>query len=281
MTSPCPEPSVWPQLVDRQLPEEQAQALRAHARSCSRCLAELRDIEAVVARIAAPLEPASPTDEAVARVMRRVRAGPAEQRARTRWNRPWAGGAVAAALAAGIAVLVLRPMSGSPSQEEWAMARGTAAAASLGRSVGITFYTPLTGTAPLAPGARVPVASGFGVRYRNVDTRGPVFLLAFAQDARGEVHWLYPAHLSEDANEPSVRLEAAQEPRALEEVVVLEAPAPGPLRLVSVVSRAPLGVRDIESLAPEARTPEALRERWPDASVESVSVVLAGQGDAP
>ncbi|MCP3142782.1 cupin domain-containing protein [Pyxidicoccus xibeiensis] len=281
MTSPCPEPSVWLQLVDRQLPEEQAQALRAHARGCAHCQRGLRDTEALAARIAAPLEPASSTDEAVARVLRRVRAGPAEQRARARWNRPWAGGAVAAALAAGLAVLFLRPVPGPPHGEGTALARGTAAASSLGRSVGVTFHTPLTGTTPLAPGAVVPAEAGFGVRYRNVDARGPVFLLAFAQDARGEVHWLHPAHLHEDANEPSVQLEAAPEARTLEEVVVLEEPAPGPLRLVSVVTRAPLGVRDIESLAPEARTPEALRQRWPEASVESLSVVLAGPGARP
>ncbi|NMO15696.1 hypothetical protein HPC49_02395 [Pyxidicoccus fallax] len=275
MTSPCPEPSVWSRLIDRQLPEEMAQSLRAHASGCSRCQAELRDTESLAARIAAPLEPAASTDEAVARVMLRVRPGPAERRAQARWSRPWAGGAVAAALAAGIAVLVLRPMPVRPPGEETATARGSAAVASLGRGVGITFHTAGTGTTPLTSGAVVPAESGFGVRYRNVDTRGPVYLLAFAQDARGEVHWLYPAHLSEDANEPSVRLEAASEPRVLEEVVVLEEPAPGPLRLVSVVTRAPLGVKDIESLAAEARTPEALQQRWPEASVESVSVVLA------
>lgn len=281
MTSACPEPSVWSQLVDRQLSEEQAQSLRAHARGCAHCQAELREMEALIARVAAPLEPVASTDEAVARVMRRVRAGPEERRARPRWSRPWAGGAVAAALAAGLAVLMLRPASGPPPGDETFTPRGGPVAAALGRSVGITFHTPATGSAPLAAGAVVPAESGLGVRYRNLDTREPVYLLAFAQDARGEVHWLYPAHLREDANEPSVKLEPSAEPKALDEVVVLEAPAPGPLRLVSVVTRAPLGVRDIESLAPEERTPEALRKRWREASVETVSVVLAGPGAAP
>jgi hypothetical protein len=279
--SACPEPSVWSQLVDRQLSEEQAESLRAHARGCARCQAELRDLDALVARIAAPLEPAAPTEEAVARVMRRVREGPAERRTRSRWGRPWAGGAAAAALAAGLAVLVLRPTPVQPPGEQTWTSRGGPVAASLARSVGITFHTPGTGTAPLAPGAVVPAESGFGVRYRNLDTREPVYLLAFAQDARGEVHWLYPAHLREDANEPSVRLSASAEARALDEVVVLEGPAPGPLSLVAVVTRAPRGVKDIESLAPEERTPEALRRRWPEAAVESVSVVLAGPGATP
>jgi hypothetical protein len=274
---------MWPQLVDRQLSEEQAQSLRAHARDCGRCRAELAETEALVARIAAPLEPAAPTEEAVARVMRRVRAGPPVRRVRPVWARPWTGG-LAVALAAGLAALVLRPtlfQGQGPGGGTWTARGGGPVAAALGRSVGVTFHTPATGEAPLAPGAVVPAEAGFGVRYRNLDSREPVYLMAFAEDARGEVHWLYPAHLSEEANEPSVRLPAAAEARALEEVVVLEEPAPGPLRLVSVVTRTPLGVKDIESLPPEARTPEALRRRWPEAAVDAVSVVLAGEAKAP
>ncbi|AFE04093.1 hypothetical protein COCOR_01482 [Corallococcus coralloides DSM 2259] len=281
MMSACPEPSVWPQLVDRQLSEEEAQALRAHARDCARCQAELRETEVLVARIAAPLEPAAPTEEAVARVMRRVHAEAAERRVRPLRARPWVGGAAAAALAAGLAVFMLRPSPGPGPGQETFTARGGPVAATLGRRVGITFHGPGTNAAPLAPDTVVPAEAGFGVRYRNLDTREPVFLLAFAQDARGEVHWLYPAHLREDANEPSVRLAPSAEARALEEVVVLEDPAPGPLRLVSIVTRAPLGVKDVESLSLEGRTPEALRRRWPEAAVESVSVVLAGAGATP
>ncbi|WP_164017509.1 hypothetical protein [Pyxidicoccus trucidator] len=281
MTSPCPEPSVWPRLVDRQLSEDDARTLRAHARDCARCQAELGGTEALVARIAAPLEPAAPPDEAVARVLRRVRAGPPERRVRPIRFRPWMGGA-AAALAAGLALFVLRPTpTPLPGETTWTARGAGPVEATLARSVGITFHTPGSGAAPLASGAVVPAESGFGVRYRNLDTQAPVYLLAFAQDARGEVHWLYPAHLREDANEPSVRLEPSAEARAMEEVVVLEEPASGPLRLVSVVTRAPLGVQDIESLPPEARTPEALRRRWPEATVETVSIVLARTGAGP
>ncbi|WP_223642995.1 zf-HC2 domain-containing protein [Corallococcus sp. EGB] len=279
MMSACPEPSVWPQLVDRQLSEEEAQALRDHARGCARCQSQLRETEALVARIAAPLDPAAPTEEAVARVMRRVLAGGGERRVSPLRARPWVGGAVAAALAAGLAVFMLRPSSGpGPGLGETFTARGGPVAATLGRSVGVTFHT---GAAPLAPDSVVSADAGFGVRYRNLDTREPVYLLAFAQDARGEVHWLYPAHLREDANEPSVRLMPSAEARALDEVVVLEEPAPGPLRLVSIVTRSPLGVMDVESLPPEGRTPEALRRQWPEAAVESVSVVMAGAGATP
>ncbi|NOK39802.1 hypothetical protein HMI49_42230, partial [Corallococcus exercitus] len=91
MMSACPESSVWPQLVDRQLSEEEAQALRDHARGCARCQAELRETEALVTRLAAPLEPAAPTEEAVARVMRRVHAGAAERRVTPPRAWPWVG----------------------------------------------------------------------------------------------------------------------------------------------------------------------------------------------
>ncbi|MFP2910801.1 hypothetical protein ACLESD_38345, partial [Pyxidicoccus sp. 3LFB2] len=168
-----------------------------------------------------------------------------------------------------------------PDETTWTARGGGPAAATLARNVGVTFHTPGTGPAPLTSGTTVPAESGFGVHYRNLDTAAPVYLLAFAQDARGEVHWLYPAHLSDDANEPSVRLETSAEARAMEEVIVLEDPTSGPLRLVSVVTRAPLGVKDIESLPPEARTPEALRRRWPEAAVEAVSIVLAEPGKTP
>jgi hypothetical protein len=113
--------------------------------------------------------------------------------------------------------------------------------------------------------------------FSNVDG-APAYLLAYALDARGEVHWLYPAWLDPRTDPRSVTLDAALVQRALPESVVLEDVAPGPLTFVLVTTRAPLRVSSIERAPSAARTPEAVRARWPEARVETFPVQL---GPAP
>ncbi|WP_257455159.1 DUF4384 domain-containing protein [Archangium lipolyticum] len=274
MTSPCPPSEQWDLLADRQLGEDEAQALREHARTCDRCGNALKDSEALIARIAAPFG-GTAGEASVAEVMRRVRMreAPRARPPRPRWAQ---AGLVLGALAASLLLVLVAPrMLAGDESADWTP-RGAGSPSALSQRVGIRFHRATNPPTPLDAGARLPLTTPLVVAYRNIESARPVYLLAFAVDASGEVHWLYPGHLSETSDEPAPRLETTgPQERMMPEAVQLEAPAAGPLQLVSIVSPEPLRVSSVERLAPGQRTLAALRERWPAAVVEALEVELA------
>jgi len=93
-------------------------------------------------------------------------------------------------------------------------------------------------------GATLHRGDGFAVRYWKT-TMEPTYLMAFAIDAAGEVHWIYPAHLDPLLDPHAVPL-AASEDRLLGEVFEPESPAQGPLRVVAIVTSEPLTINAVE-----------------------------------
>jgi hypothetical protein len=276
MTSPCPPSNQWDLLDDRQLPEAEAQVLREHARTCGRCGTALKDSEALLARLAAPFG-GTASEASVAEVMRRVRMreAPRARPSRPRWAQV---GVVFGALAASVLLVLVAPrmLAGDEQPADWTP-RGAGSPSALSQRVGIRFHRATNPPTPLEAGARLPPTAPLVAAYRNIETTRPVHLLAFAVDAAGEVHWLYPGHLSETSDEPAPRLETTgPQERMMPEAVQLDAPAAGPLRLVSIVSPEPLRVSSVERLVPGQRTLAALRERWPAAVVEALEVELSG-----
>jgi anti-sigma factor RsiW len=270
MTSACPAPRDLTRFLDGELTENRAAALRAHLGRCSRCAGELAGQRALLDAVAAPVPALRSEAERVAELLARLDAAPSPVPARRRPALAWWSGALAACAAALVAFVSLRSHP-APDRGEFT-ARG--AAVGWARKVGVELWALERGPRRLAPGdalARgVPVVASFS----NVDG-APAYLLAFALDARGEVHWLYPA-LPDAASDPaSIRLEGAVVHRALPEAVVMEDVAAGPLRFVLVVTRAPLRASAIDAAAPPDRTPEALRARWPDARVDELDVTYA------
>jgi hypothetical protein len=265
MTVPCPEPQELTRLLDGELTENRGAQLRDHAMSCARCAAELSAQERLVARLSAPL-PGLPAAGALAAVMGRLDAAAAVRpppRVRIA-PRAWAGLAAAAAAAAVLAVAATRRAP----QDDFT-ARG--ASVSWEHKVGVELWALQGQPRRLATGDRLAPGVAMVASYSNVDP-APAWLLAFAVDERGEVHWLYPGFLDAAKDPQALRLEGSVVQRALPESVVLEEVPDGTLRLVTVVTRAPLHVSDVESARPAERTPEALRRRWPDARVDEVQV---------
>lgn len=275
MTQTCPHPEELTRLLDGELVENRGAALRAHAAACAGCAAELAAQERLLAELAAPVRGAR-TDRGVAAIMARLDAADASARtARTarRWGGPraWAGLAAAAAvLAAGIAL--------RPARDGGFAARG--AAVGWTQKIGVELWALRDGPRRLAPGELLPPGVAMVASYSNVDP-SPAWLLAFALDARGEVHWLYPGFLDAAQDPTSVKLEGSVVQRALPESVVLADVPEGALRVVTVVTRAPLRVSAIESARPADRAVEALRRRWPDARVDEVVVRYARAPSAP
>jgi hypothetical protein len=114
-------------------------------------------------------------------------------------------------------------------------------------------------------GAVLHPGDGILVRYSNPLARD-VYLMVFALDEQGAVHWLHPAYVSDATNPTSLKLAREVTERVLPEVAEPENPAPGALRVYALLSRAPLDVKSVEGKLQAGAAPVA--ELFPDAEVE-------------
>lgn len=265
MSTTCPTSEELARLLDGELTENRAADLRGHAATCPACAAELEAHGALLARLRAPV-PGVPSPGALAAVMARLDEAPPAAPARRRLPRAaWAGG-----LAAAAAALLLVALPRAERDAGDFAPRGAAVA--WASKVGVELWA-LDGQRPRRLGEGDAVAPGDGLvaSYSNLD-QAPAWLLAFAVDARGEVHWLYPAWTDAASDPASARLEGATVQRALADAVVLEGVPEGPLRLVTVLSPGPHRVSEIEGAGAAGLATEQLRRRWPEARVEALTV---------
>ncbi|MGQ0505126.1 MAG: anti-sigma factor family protein [Myxococcaceae bacterium] len=287
----CPSQSELFRLLEGELKERDADRIRSHTQGCASCQARLAEQQTLTSRIGAAFAP-STSDAAVAQVMARLeRAAP--ERAPTPWQwQPWALVAVAAAVAGVIWVSSPRaggptlvqappvapsaPVHASPSAHAPPSpafaSRGSQQPLALHQQAGVALYEVADPVKKLSHDSKVSARSSFVAGYTNLGSAGAVFLTLFAVDAKGEVHWLYPGHPTADQDPSSLTLAPARDLALLPEAVTLERPAPGPLRILSIVSRQPLKVSAVESLPPKELNEEALRARWPDASITATRV---------
>lgn len=202
-------------------------------------------------------------DDFVARVMSTcvVDGEAPTQRQLVRWS-VWGALATAAALA-----LVVGQYGRAPKPSVAVVARGArhdGLAATVQAFVG---KPTLNKTVPLLDGATLSPGDGIVIRYSNPDARS-AFLMVLALDARGAVHWLHPAYLDERESPVSLELPAHVSERILPEVAEPEAPEPGPLRVIALLSRTPYDVKSVERRLQRqhvdvpALFPEAEVEEW-------------------
>ena len=125
----------------------------------------------------------------------------------------------------------------------------------------------------LRPGAVLRPTTPLFARYRNLG-EAPAFLLLFAQDAAGELHWLYPAYLSPGGRPALRRAASLGAGHPMSEAVVLEHPAAGPLRVFALVTSEPLRVLDVEGLGQGPLTQALLRARWPEAALTHWTLMI-------
>lgn len=262
MSDPCPRPTELLELIDGELTENHAAAVRTHLARCPACRAAHESQRRMIERLAAS-DTDLPSTGALDAVLRRLDAS-APTRGPTRLRLAGALGGLAAA-AALLAAVSLRP---GPDAGLFTARGGTS---EWSRRVGVELWTLENGPQRLARGQSLSPGAPLVAVCNNVD-EAPAYLLAFGLDARGEVHWLYPAYLDRRTDPGSVRLEPSVVQRPLPESVVLEGVAEGPLRLVTVVTRSPLRVSDVETATLAERQPAALRLRWPEARIDELPV---------
>jgi hypothetical protein len=273
----CPDRDELIHLREHELPEHRADEVRTHAAGCAACRDRLAALARLVADLRAPIAwPAAPGPREVARVMRRLDASvPAQRRRRLSPRLAVAAGAACAALVA-LAVW--------PGRDPGAFtARGGGAtltsegvtAQAIDREVGTTLYALRAQPEPLAAGARVSPSTAYVLGARNLASGVPLFVLAFAVDARGAVHWLYPGYATASDDPAALPLPASNATRLMADSVVLDGVAAGALRVIVVVSAEPLRVSAIERLHGEELAATALQRRFAAAAVSELRLEVA------
>jgi hypothetical protein len=99
--------------------------------------------------------------------------------------------------------------------------------------------------AALLEGSTLSRGDGIVIRYSNPEAR-PVYLMVFAIDEAGAVHWLHPAYLDASSNPKSLKLAGNTTERVLPEITEPENPEPGKLRVFALLSRTPYDVKSVE-----------------------------------
>lgn len=258
--SACPDYAQLVRAVDRDLSQEQLDALDAHIQACVRCRevsdALRRDIAALRAPIAGDFDVA----EHVREVMSRLGDAPGSPPRRSRVPSSWALGLAACAA---LGYVAYRGVERSDYQ-----ARGSASSAphTIARDVAVQAYATDPELRPLTPGSIIQHDSSLTAGYRNLGVDA-AYLLLFAVDAQNTVHWISPPYRSAREDPVATRLPVGHEERLLPQRVVFDGVANGQLRIVAVVTTTPSHVSDIESLEVVGANAHAIMQRLPRAEV--------------
>jgi hypothetical protein len=255
MTHPTDE--VLIRLLDGDLRENEGAALRAHLPACADCAKRFDELQQLIGTLAQPVSGIDPEAEAVI-VLRKIRVAEAAAPAPRFRTWLWGSSGLLAAAAALILFVRARPIEST----DQFTARGGARQPEIARKVGVDLDVTLVDHSARIRGV-----------FHNLLPR-PAHALVFAVDARDQVHWIYPGYTDEKTDPASVILPANTSQAAFPDGALLDAPAAGRLRIVTLVSPAPLHVSNVERLDAAARTAAALRDRFPSSDVREQSVVL-------
>ena len=271
MTSkPCPTETELLAFADADLSPEKLERVEQHLEVCSSCARRVVALTRLIEDIAAPLAPADQDlGEHVASVMKRL-----DEPVKAQPTRALTWGAITVAvLAAAAALLFVRGRSVDEHEGQLA-ARGGLSEPALSRDVGVQLYTQTPELRALTAGRKIQAQSSFTAGLRNTGGR-PVYLLLFAVDAHNDVHWIAPEFTVPGSNPRAVSLAPQAEERLLPTAAVFDDLAPGPLRLIALLSAEPRSVADVESLTPEQLSSHGLTARFPRAEVRELAVEVS------
>jgi hypothetical protein len=273
MSAQCPSEEELIALFDGEATENDAAELRAHLSRCAACREVSASFGEIREALSVPL-PGVPAPGATERILARLQAEPlaAEPPRRLRPRVLALAGLIAAA-----AVFVLVPRLGADREFT---ARGAPTARSLRRDVGVSVRRGDEQLALLAAGAIVGPGTTYAISYRNLGANGSAHMMVFAVDAARAVHWIQPAYLDAKDDPASLPLTHATSDAVLPAAAELAAPAPGPLRIVTLVTPRPLRVSQIEALTGAELDLARLRARFPDAEIAEIAVDLRVALDA-
>lgn len=148
-------------------------------------------------------------------------------------------------LGVGLGQLYPRPEEYPSGLDVGVRSKSGASAASPSRWAGIQAFRLVPGGKPERLRRSVHPEDGLLFAYTNLGGEPFERLMLFCVDAERELHWLYPAYVSERENPGSIPIEVGQE-LALSEVVWLDLPR-GPLTIYAAFTREPLDVWSVEA----------------------------------
>lgn len=259
----CPSEAELLSFADASLAPEQLRRIDKHLERCSSCAKQVLALSELSADIAAEVpQPGFDVGEHVSGVMGRLDE-PKLEAPRARWL-AWAGGLAAAAAL----VLVVGTRARAPEPPSFA-ARGAPAAASLSRDVGLQLYAHEASLRPLGSGSLIHPETALTAGLRNLGTER-AHLLLFAVDARQAVHWIAPEFTAPGSNPEAATIVASPNERLLPSAAVFDDLAPGPLRVVAVITAEPTHVADVEALNASQLDDAGLLARFPRAEIRQI-----------
>lgn len=286
----CPAETELVHFVDGELPPERLERIAEHIEVCGVCSPQVAILRSLIADIKAPLERRDTATEHVASHVASVMARldePARGQPERRVAWGWVTMATAAAAALLLWVRVSPPSAvrserlgsgrdpaameaASITDEGEFFPRGKAGDASLARDVGVQLYTFRQPLAPLQPGGKLSRHTALTAGLRNL-ARTTAHLLLFAVDSKHVVHWIAPAFTNADSDPAAYVVPPSSKEQPLASSVTFEDLALGPMRVVAVITPAPLRVSDIEGLTPRELSGD-LALRFPGSVVRQVAV---------
>lgn len=273
--STCPPPAALFALVDE---DDASEDVRTHVAECDGCAKRLDDLRALTSTLRASVR----SDDAAetvrwleARLAEEVPADTAtHQRRSPARRRAHFVGVGAVTLLAAAAALSLVPRLHHDDQGTFS-ARGGHMAPGPRRDVelqldairrrpeGTTLVTLSDASTTSDP------SPGFLLSYATVGARASSFVLCFAVDREGTIHWLYPAYESADEDPVSVELPPGRLRQPLDTEAWFEHLPSGSLAIHAIVSAAPQHVSAVESLHGEDLEASALAARFPGSDVRT------------
>jgi hypothetical protein len=266
----CLEEGQLAELLDGGVAPNRAESLHAHIAECPACTAAMAELSLLASDLAAL--PACDEAAHVARVMARLDE-PRPRREPVEGKRRWAVRALAGASVVAVAASVALVLSRGRVDDGAFASRGASASPALERNVGVSVFTGGTSLVRLTGGARIGGEEALTAAYTNVHPK-PVYLLLFAVDAHDAVHWLHPAYVDVKEDPASVPLPRADHEVPLPTSVVLDAPAKGALRLISVVTETPLRVSDVERREARGLSKESLARAFFGSAVSELRITV-------
>jgi hypothetical protein len=278
----CPDDDDLVRWGDDALTVERAAKVETHVARCRRCRERNEALRALVADLKAAV--ARPVDvQAHTRaVMDRIDAVDAAARTVAWPRRAWwiasAGSVASCALGVGLYFALHATLHATRDGGEFE-ARGGGLASTTARDVGVQPYAAQGALRPLTSGTSVDAATPLTAGFRNLG-QGPAYLLLFAIDSRRMVHWISPAYARASDDPVSTMLAHTVDERLLGTTAVLEDVAPGPLRIVAVITATPAHVSDVEAFEGRELGATELVRRLPGADVRETVVDMSESGGA-
>lgn len=246
--------------------------MQAHLTTCIDCRATVATLEETIALLRRELVSSSLDAERVnANVARALARGTRSPGPRVRGVWLLVAGL---AVAAGTLGIAWRQQSSGPlartERVDEFSARGTPSAPSAMRDVEVRV---LVDGQPIERVREVAANARYRVAIATLSARSAYYLIVIAVDASREIHWIEPVYIDSARPPSSTMLPAARE-ISLPTMLALDRPAAGPLTVFALVSAHPVDGREVERLAPDARTAQGLAAAFPELDVRSWTVTV-------